>query len=361
MSILVKKFGGIGNVILGTPMLEILKRAFPIARVSVLAESGGPAEVLSGNPCVQEIISEPIGEYKQRGRIGYLLAMLGLSFRLRRRRFDLVINGYGGYGGDSLLSALFTFLIGGRRSIGYAGGFWGFLYGKALRVRGDIHEVERNLDLVRAIVPAEMDTGAVPSVWLLEDDRQSARKMIEGWGVSDTDLLIGMHPGSGPMTFKRWDPSNFASLGDRLSEELGAKIVILGGQDDASTAAHVAHSMASTPFDVTGKTTLKETAALIERCRVFVSSDTGLMHVAAALNVPVVAVFGPTDPGRTGPFGEGHVVVRSEVDCGPCYLGVPVRCDEKICLDSVSVDEVMEALRKVIRATDGQGGRSHGG
>jgi lipopolysaccharide heptosyltransferase II len=274
--------------------------------------------------------------------------MLGFGLRLRRLHFDIVINGYTGFAGDSLPSALFTLLVGGRRSAGYARGFWGRLYSLPLRAEGTVHEIERNLDLARLVSAKNMPAESHPEVRLSDTDREAAGRILREWGISRGALLVGMHPGSGSLRFKRWKPARFAELADRLVSELNAVPVIIGGADERDVADFIGSNADHEVFDAVGMTSLKQTAALIERCTAFVSNDTGLMHIAAALDVPVAAVFGPTDPGRTGPYGERHIVLRSREQCSPCYRGRQVRCDHLRCMEAVSVDDVMAAVTRLI-------------
>jgi lipopolysaccharide heptosyltransferase II len=343
-SIFVKKLGGIGSVVLATPMLRLLKTVYPGAHLAVMVESGAPAEILSGNPAIDEIIALPAGLRRSGGLLRYVGTMLDFALRLRRRRFDIVINGYTGFAGDSLPSAVFTFLAGGRCSVGYARGPWGRLYTRSLRAEGNAHEVERNLALARLVRERDVPIEPRPEVWLSDEDHEAAESILRKWGISDAALIVGMHPGSGGLRFKRWHPAGFAELADRLVGELDAAVVLVGGAEDREAAAMITAGTGRNVFDAVGMTSLKHTAALIARCRAFVSNDTGLMHIAAALDVPVAAIFGPTDPERTGPFGPHHIVVRSRERCSPCYRGRQARCDHLRCMGAISVDDVVEAV-----------------
>jgi ADP-heptose:LPS heptosyltransferase len=119
----------------------------------------------------------------------------------------------------------------------------------------------------------------------------------------------------------------------------------------------VASCTASSPLDFVGKLSIRETASVIGKCSLFVSNDTGLMHVAVALGVPVVVIFGPTDPRRTGPYSDQSVVVTPDIDCAPCYDGWRAQCDTHPCLDAISVDDVVAAAQRLIsRRQENAGG-----
>lgn len=343
-TVLVKKFGGIGNVVMSTPMLEKLGEAFPSARMTVLVQSEGAREVLDGFSFVHETVVVPVGKYRAKGRFLFLVEMFKYALRIRSRRYDLIVNGFGGYGGGSWLSALLTWLMGGRYRIGYARAPWNRLYTRSIVSAGEIHEVERNAALVDLVAPGRTGGELRVRFNIEESERRRAGGLLKEWGISDSDLLIGMHPGCGPLTFKRWDPARFAGLADRLAEKCGAKVIIFGGPEETDLARSIASRMTSSPVNAVGKTSLRQAAALIARCKVFVSNDTGLMHLAAAVGVSVVAIFGPTDYRRTAPYGSGHTVLRADLGCVPCYRGRGVACDEVRCLGQISVDRILEAV-----------------
>jgi heptosyltransferase-2 len=246
-----------------------------------------------------------------------------------------------------MMSAMLTFLVGGRYSVGYASGHWRWLYSHGLPIEGEAHEVDRNLEMVRAIVGRVDHSRLALRIWISEDDRGVAANLLTRWKVSRSDLVIGIHPGSGPLHFKRWDWRKFASLSDRLIRGLNAKVIMLGGPEEMNLARSISGAMSESPLIAVGETTLKQTSALIERCTLLVSNDSGLMHVAAAMKVPVVAIFGPTSFGRSSPYGTRHLIVKADVECRPCYRGGAIDCDNLRCLNRISVDDVVDAVRKL--------------
>jgi heptosyltransferase-2 len=345
--ILVKKLGGLGNVVMGTPMLAQLGETFPSARITVLVQSEAASQALAGLPFVHETIVIPVDRYRARGPIGFLAAMLGMALKMRRARYDLVVNSYGGYGGGSWLSACLTYVMGGRWRVGYGRRPWSGLYSRSLAPEGDIHEVDRNVALVELLGPGSGRSGSRLMFALGPEEVRKAADLLAEHGISAGDFTVGIHPGCGPLKFKRWAPGRFAELADRLSADYGARVVLFGGPEEGELAGEIASIMDTKPLNLAGRTGLKLAAALISRMNVFISNDTGLMHVAAALGVPVVAVFGPSDYRRTAPYGAGHAVVRADLDCIPCYRGRGPGCDEITCLDRVTVGEVLDAALSV--------------
>ena len=157
-----------------------------------------------------------------------------------------------------------------------------------------------------------------------------------------------MHPGSGihQAGFKRWPKENFAHLADRLISEYGTAIFLFGGPEERALAEEIESLMKNTPVIMAGQTTLSQTAALIKKYCLFVSNDSGPMHMAAALNVPVVALFGPTDAKATGPVSDKSVVISNKVQCAPCHRR---KCNRDFsCMTKISVHEVMNNIDKML-------------
>ncbi|MBM4308848.1 MAG: glycosyltransferase family 9 protein, partial [Deltaproteobacteria bacterium] len=157
-------------------------------------------------------------------------------------------------------------------------------------------------------------------------------------------VLIGINPGAAYGLAKCWHPDRFAELGRRLCERWKATALIFGREEERSMADRILKSLGGGGIDFTGKTHLLQLAALLERCRLLVTNDTGTMHVASAVGTPIVAIFGSTDPVATGPWGDGHVVVRKEVSCSPCFKRV-CPTDHR-CMEGITVDEVEKVVSK---------------
>ena len=153
------------------------------------------------------------------------------------------------------------------------------------------------------------------------------------------------------MKFKRWSGDRFARLGDAIGDRWAGWILLFGGRAERHLCEEVAHRMQGRCINLAGELSLSQTAAFIEKCEVFISNDSGLMHIAAALSVPVVAIFGPTDHRRTAPYGERNTVVRLDLPCSPCYVFETrwFQCRNPYaleCLRELSVDRVFGAIEK---------------
>ncbi len=182
--------------------------------------------------------------------------------------------------------------------------------------------------------------------WKIQADRR-----LDSLGVTPDDAVIGLAPGAQYGPAKCWPFSAYKKLAERIQDQRGAKVILLGAARDALGAVPGGGKIPRGPFiDLLGQTTLGEALALVERCRAVVSNDSGLMHVAAALNRPLVALFGSTSPERTGPWGGTSRVIRKSFPCSPCFRK---ECREsRFCMEAISVDEVWEALEDLTLIID---------
>ena len=163
---------------------------------------------------------------------------------------------------------------------------------------------------------------------------------------------MGVNPGATYGSAKRWFPERYAALCDRMSEFYNARIMILGGPGEERVGRQVSESMRHPSVNLCGKTNLREAFALIERCQLFVTNDSGLMHVAAALDVPLVAIFGSTNPRTTGPSSVRSCIVQVPISCSPCLK--PECSEEHQCMREITVDMVYDIARTLLEETRGK-------
>ena len=176
-----------------------------------------------------------------------------------------------------------------------------------------------------------------------EENRTRVKALLKANGIDINESFVAINPVAFWDT-KLWEDDKFARLCDRITEELEYKVVFTGSKGHGSIER--IRSMMTVPsINLEGQTTLRDLAYLYSLSRLLITTDSGPMHIAAAMNIPTVALFGPTDPSRTGPYGKGHIVVRKEMSCSPCFLK---KCDTKRCMKEISVDEVFEAVRESI-------------
>ena len=335
-NILIIKLSAIGDVVQALPALEAIKRTFPESRVTWVVEEAA-ANILEGHPLIDTLLVS--------GRKSWL-RMLGhpRTFRegfvkiaaflraLRSTRYDIAID----------LQGLFKsgFLVGlarADRKIGFAGSrelSSLFLNERLPAYDKNKHALERYLDVARYLGAREVSSSCTLPIGR---ELSVMQQRLSDAGLKRKPLII-MNPVARWDT-KLWPEQNFAALADRLIAEKKATIIFTGSSADYVTVSRIMNMMKQHAENWAGETTLKELAALASLADLLVTTDTGPMHVAAAANAKVLALFGPTAPWRTGPYGPSHIVVRAGIECSPCFKR---KCKDAIrCMSMISVDDVM--------------------
>jgi heptosyltransferase-2 len=177
--------------------------------------------------------------------------------------------------------------------------------------------------------------------------QKRAAKIFEEYGILLEERLVGINPSATFGPAKQWFPERYAGLADKIHEVFGARIFLFGGPGDRELGAKISQMMQHPPVDLCGKTDLGEAIALIKECDLFITNDSGLMHVAAALDVPLIAIFGSTNPITTGPLSPKSKIVRIPIECSPC---LKPECPEGHlkCMDRIDVDMVFEVVSEIL-------------
>ncbi len=338
----------LGDVILTLPAVAAIRRRYPEAKISMLVLPY-TAPALKLFPYVDQILTFDINRLRPSGDMlnpNHYRDLWRLIKKLRNERFDLCVSFYGLYAG------VFSFLSGSRVRVGYRGEACPFLFTNALpgkRYSIRQHEALYNLTLARAagvVEPVELKA-TIPA-----DAVESVSVMLEEAGVSSKDLLIAFHPGSANGSAKRWPERGWARLAENLSEGLGARIVLTGVASELPLAQDIARRTTTRLSIVTGKTNILEAAALLIRCKVLVTGDSAPAHLASALGVPVVGLYGPTDPAISGPYGGRSIVLTKQTSCSPCYdLSDSAECRKATlqCMEAITPEEAYEAVKEMLR------------
>ncbi|MDB9822861.1 lipopolysaccharide heptosyltransferase II [Deltaproteobacteria bacterium] len=331
--ILIRATNWVGDVVMTLPALEAVKDCFPESTVTVLAKPW-VMPLFKSHPMVDDVL--PLG--KGEGLFTGLAEIRRVIFQIRRQRFDLAILFQ-----NAFEAALIAYLCGIKYRVGYNTDHRTLLLSHALRKDDKImscHQVEYYLNLLRAMgCNAKLKD---PELFVFEEYESIILSTLSEGGVTQRDFLLGLSPGASFGPAKRWPPDRFAALADMAVEKWGAKVIIFGSQGEKGICAEVSDKMNHSSMDLCGKTELGEAMALIRRCNLFVSNDSGLMHIAAALSVPLVAVFGSTDPVATGPRGTKTKIVRHQVDCAPCLQ--PECPRDYSCMLSISPEDVWNKM-----------------
>jgi len=330
--ILLVKLSSMGDVLHTLPTLEALRARFPRGHITWLVE-GAYAPLLAGHPALDEVWEAPRLRPRQWLKGPQRAALRRLVRNLRASSFDLVIDLQG-----LLKSAVWVALARSPRKVGYNGtreGSYLVLTERVPRFDPDSHAVWRYLHLAH-----HLGAPQGPPLFRLGLTPQAPEALPAG-------PLAVLHPGARWPT-KLWPAPAWAELARWLGRSQGFQVALTGAPEDRELAsailAHLGDAGVAV-LNLVGRTSLAELAGVLDQAKLAVTTDTGAMHLAAALGTPVAALFGPTAPWRTGPFEEGHEIVRLGVDCSPCFQR---RCPEPRCLTDLPVAAVKNACEKIL-------------
>lgn len=329
--ILIRAVNWIGDAVMTTPAIGVIREHFPHAEITLLA-----------NPLVSQLLSshgwiDRIITFDRKGAHKGVLGRFRLAAELRKHAFDMAI-----ILPNSFDSALVPWLAGIPARLGKSSDGRGFMLTE--RYSPDetpllCHEVLYYLNLVRHF--GISGDSATPYLVTSPAEDVAAAQLLKEHGITREEFVIGINPGATFGSAKRWYPDRFAAVAKQLAAQWSARIVIFGGSGETDIAAEIELQLAGTCLNLAGKTTVRDLMALIKRCNFFITNDSGPMHIAAAFGVPLVAIFGPTDHSGTAPYSDRAVIVRKEIECAPCKLR---ECPtDHVCMTSVTADDVVEA------------------
>ena len=375
--ILVIKLDHVGDVLLATPVFDNLRQAYPNAELHALAGKWSRV-ILDNQSAVDEVIEYNSPFFSRAGeQPTRLLEAVQLYRRLRRQKYELVVE----LRGDWRI-VCFALLRVAPKQIGRA----------ALQVANKLgfsrfsgtHETTRNLDVLsRAGIPTPVQTptfsvtaedkkwavdflaargihaawrgtgprptkeSQVHAAWRGTGPRPTKESRINaaqrGKGPPPTrESLVAIHPGS-PVALKRWRPKRYAKLADWLVAQKRAKIIFVGVDAEMPIIAEIQALMREKSFNIAGKTSLTQLASILQLCQLFIGNDSGPMHLAAAVGIPTIGLYGPGDPGRFGPVGAQCQTLRRKPDCPPC-LGTTCRFGGEGCMSEIQVADVIQAI-----------------
>lgn len=346
MNIIIVKTSAIGDVIHTLPALNALRRKYPEARIDWLVEEAA-SDLIIGHAALDTVIVSRRKAWVRDLKKGKVLAafwgFVDFVKKLRATEYDLLLDFQG-----LLKSGIFVGLARAKRKVGFgkgmehAEGSYIFLNEPIPPVNMNQHAVIRELLLLKAIGIESEDI--VFDLPIGNQERKKITRLLESEGVDLTKPLVAINPMTTWKT-KHWYNERFAEVADLLLNK-GVMIVFSGGPQDVQGIEEIRAAMSGKAVSLAGKTTLKELAALYEKVDVLITTDTGPMHLAAAAGALVVALFGPTAPWRTGPFGSGHRILRTEIDCSPCLKKYCDRDHE--CMAQITVDQVVQETQSLL-------------
>lgn len=334
-NIIVRMPNWLGDLVMATPVLEDLRRRFPKATITAMCMEG-LAGLLDHDPHVDQIFrfSKPSGWVAHLHR-----AQILEPLRLGEYDLGILLT-------NSLSSAWWFWRGHVQHRLGYVGHWRRWLLDKALPLPPN-HETQHLVITYKMLLEplgiAVSDT--MPTLHLSQEELRNARDLLQNKGVTAGDIVIGVNPGAAYGSAKCWLPDRFKELTLRLLANPRYRIVYFGDSAGAPLVNDLCNGLPDRVINLAGKTTIRELAALIKCCRVLITNDSGPMHMAAALGVPPLALFGSTSDVKTGPYQLGRVL-HKHVECSPCYKRVcPI---DFRCMKRIEVDEVFQNLRDMV-------------
>lgn len=359
MNILIVNPFGIGDVLFTTPLIHSLKDAFPKSKLGFLGNKR-VAPLLKNNPFLNEIFIYERDDFKQSlsaSKLKWLKEFGSFIRRIKEAKFELAI--------DLSLSANFSFflwLAGIKKRVGYNYKNRGFYLTESVKLSGyeDKHVVEYYNGLLElaGIEPEYQDL----ELYLRDEDRQFAESIFKEHRIDDLSPVIALSAGGGASwgvdaKIKRWPVEKFARLVNKIIEKYKVTVIILGDLKESDLQLNIETGLQGKAINLAGRTTLTQSAAIINGAGLFIGNDGGLLHIAVALKRKTISFFGPVDPKVYGPYPADearHIVLRKTLECSPCYhkfrLNPCLR--NKECLESISVDEAMEKIGKLLTNTE---------
>ena len=340
-NLLVRVPNWIGDAVMCLPALDAVHRGQPDSAITVLAKPW-VAPIFRCNPAITTVM-----EYDALGENRGALGKWRLTGEIRRRRFDRALLFQ-----NAFEAALIAFLARIPERYGYTTDGRGLLLTEGVKPAGKeiaYHHVDYYLDLVEKVGLGRRGERS-PRLYLEESEITWGRKFLSDKGVDEAVPLIGIAPGAAYGPAKQWPAERFSQIVELLSRERPLYPLLFGSRGDSEACRRVGDGIGSASptlsLDLSGKTSLREAMALMSLCAVFITNDSGLMHVAAALGVPTVAIFGSTDPNRTGPLGKRCSILYKKVDCSPCFKR---ECPTDFrCMESISADDVADSAIELI-------------
>lgn len=345
---------GIGDVLFTTPLIHTIKQSFPQSFIAYICNYRTES-ILKENPYIDKIIPFSRGDIKKiakKSKIEALKKSFSLIRWVKKTKFDLLF--------DFSLEYRYNMVA---RFLGIPQRI-GFNYknrGRFLTDKIDIdgyageHIVEYNLDLLKFLGMKKVATGRL-ELFLSKEDKQWAENFLENNNLSKDDFVVGIIPGGGESWgrtafYRLWAKEKFAQVADGLIKKYNAKIIILGSLQEKKICQDVANLMQKKPIIACGKTSVRQFAAILKKCKLAITNDGGPLHIVVSQDVKSISIFGPVDEKVYGPYpsSKRHIVLKKELSCRPCYKKFKMpECKDRKCLELITAEDVLEAAEKLL-------------
>jgi heptosyltransferase-2 len=339
--ILIVRTDRIGDVLLSTPVIKALRDNYPYAYIAIMV-SAYAKDIVNGNPYLDEVII-----YDKEVKHKSWFRSMRFSRNLKKKRFDLAIILH-----PTNRVHLVTFFAGIPRRVGYNRKFGFLLTDRLIHTKqlGEKHELEYNLDLLRYLGIESEDRNLFMPI--KPESEEWVKVLFNQQGIKSTDKLLAIHPGASCPS-KIWPFVRFAQVADRLTKIYGFKVLVVAGPKDISLAQNlIKHIQKETEaINLAGVTSVSQLASLLKRCQLFISNDSGPVHIASAVGTPVISIFGRNQQGlspiRWGPVGKKDKVLHKEVGCIKCLAH---NCQKEFaCLKAITVEDVLKVADEILK------------
>jgi len=351
MKILVIALSGIGDALMFTPALSLLRKSLPDAEIDALIMYRGAQEIYSFNHNLNKVI---YFNFLEEGAFKSLKFLLHL-----RKKYDASINVYPSNRAEY---NLINFFIGAKKRAGIVylrknKSNLGFLNNVRVLENDDVHNVQANIKLCEAMIGKKFNEEPPLEFPIPENEIVSGNKFLNEVGVLADELVIGFHPGCATLKNhikRRWEPEKFAELGKKLIKDHSARILLFGGLEEKDLKDQISSLINSDKVNVINADSLTKSAAIMKRCNIFVTNDSSQMHIAAALGLKTVAIIGPTNQNYIQPWKTENQIVSLNLDCAPCFFYSPkpltcIRTDVQFkCIKELTVDMVYKSVLRFL-------------
>lgn len=352
MKILVIALSGIGDALMFTPALKILKQEFPNSKIDVMVMFSGAKDIFRNNPNINKIIHF---NFLQQGALKSFSFVLSL-----RKKYDVTINVYPS---NRKEYNLISFLIGAKKRVAveYLRMNFenlGWLNNITVKEDDSLHNVQTNIRMIERIIEKKISYEPNLELFLTQEDLNYADNFLKVNKISENDFVVGIHPGCATLKNhikRRWEPEKFSQLSNEIIKKFSAKVLIFGGPEESELKSEVKSNIRSNDAIIIETETLSQSSAIMKRCNLFITNDSALMHIASALSLPVVAIIGPTNINYIHPWKTKYKVASLELECAPCffYSPKPLSCkrdDIKFkCIKELNVEHVFDLVSKFIK------------
>jgi len=343
MKILILALSGIGDALMFTPALKLLRQSLPSAQIDALVMFKGTKEIYETNTNFNKIIHF---DFIKEGTLNSLKFVLGL-----RNKYDATINIYPS---NRKEYNIINFLLGTKKRVAVEYLRMnilnlGWLNNVTVLENDKTHNAQTNIKLIEKFLNQKFDEVPAMKIHLSDENKQFAEDYFKKNSITENDFVVGFHPGCATLKNhikRRWEPEKFTELGKKIIKEKNAKLFLFGGPEEEELKSSINRTIDSNSSFIVKTERFLQSIAIMKRCNVFVTNDSALMHVASALGLNVIAIIGPTNPYYIHPWKTEHKIVSLNLDCAPCffYSPKPLTCSRTDvqfkCIKELEVDKV---------------------